>query len=178
MDPVEILIQDLRAAGLWEEVKHYKRNEIIFRAGQMNSRVYFIISGSVRVYRVSAGEEQTVRFGYRNNLITALDAFLSNRPTEYSMEALKKTEVWIIGKKPLMRFLESNRKYASLWTQMLESLVLQQMERENDLLTTSPGERYERVLKRSPQLFQEIPSKYIASYLRMTPETLSRLKKS
>jgi len=55
---------------------------------------------------------------------------------------------------------------------------LQQMERERDLLTSSPMERYLRVKDRSPQLFQEIPNKYIASYLRMTPETLSRLKKS
>jgi hypothetical protein len=56
--------------------------------------------------------------------------------------------------------------------------VLQQMERERDILTSSPLERYKRVLERSPQLFQEIPNKYIASYLRMTPETLSRIKKS
>ena len=64
-----------------------------------------------------------------------------------------------------------------LWKQILELLVYQQMEREIDLLTYSPQKRYERVLQRSPQLFQEIPSKYIASYLRMSPETLSRLKK-
>ena len=65
-----------------------------------------------------------------------------------------------------------------MWTSMLEELVLQQIEREKDILTNSPKERYNRVLKRSPQLFQEIPNKYIANYLRMTPETLSRLKKS
>ena len=52
------------------------------------------------------------------------------------------------------------------------------MERERDILTSSPLERYNRVLKRSPLLFQEIPNKYIADYLRMTPETLSRIKKS
>ncbi len=56
-------------------------------------------------------------------------------------------------------------------------LTLQQLEREIDILTKSPKERYERVLRRSPQLFQEIPNKHIANYLRMSPETLSRLKK-
>ena len=60
----------------------------------------------------------------------------------------------------------------------MEQLILQQLEREKDILTSSPIERYKRVLKRSPQLFQEIPNKYIADYLRMTPETLSRIKKS
>ena len=61
---------------------------------------------------------------------------------------------------------------------MLESLFLDQFEREIDLLTASPEERYLRVLKRSPKVFQEVPHKYIAEYLRMTPETLSRIKKS
>ena len=49
---------------------------------------------------------------------------------------------------------------------------------EIDILTNSPKERYKRVLKRSPQLFQEIPNRHIANYLRMSAETLSRLKKS
>jgi CRP-like cAMP-binding protein len=60
----------------------------------------------------------------------------------------------------------------------LERLILQQLEREIDLLTTSPKERYNRILKRSPSLFQKISNKQIANYLRMTPETLSRLKKA
>jgi CRP-like cAMP-binding protein len=65
-----------------------------------------------------------------------------------------------------------------LYSVLLEQLVLQQMEREQDLLITSPVERYQRVLERSPMLFQEVPHKYIAAYLRMSPETLSRIKKS
>ncbi|MNY67885.1 hypothetical protein D3C86_2055530 [compost metagenome] len=65
-----------------------------------------------------------------------------------------------------------------LWIKILENLAVQQLEREIDLLKNSPKERYERVLKRSPQLFQESPNRHIANYLRMSPETLSRLKKS
>ena len=65
-----------------------------------------------------------------------------------------------------------------VWLQLLQEFVHQQIERENDLITFSPQKRFERVFKRSPQLFQEIPQKYIASYLRMTPETLSRILKS
>ncbi|MCH5683547.1 hypothetical protein LWM68_04255 [Niabella sp. W65] len=76
-----------------------------------------------------------------------------------------------------MQFIQQNEQGAALWAAMLENLVLQQIEREKDLLIQSPKERYERVLKRSPQLFQEIANKYIAAYLRMSPETLSRLKK-
>lgn len=81
----------------------------------------------------------------------------------------------MVNKVQFDKFLENetNRK---LWIKILENLVLQQMEREIDILTNSPRERYERVLKRSPHLFQEIPNRHIANYLRMSAETLSRLK--
>ena len=61
---------------------------------------------------------------------------------------------------------------------MLENLITQQMEREVDLLIESPAERLKRILERSPNLFQHVPLKYIANYLRMTPETLSRIRNS
>jgi hypothetical protein len=57
-------------------------------------------------------------------------------------------------------------------------MIIGQLEREVDLLTNDPAERYRRVLNRSPRLFQEVPAKYIANYLRMTPETMSRIKKT
>ena len=75
----------------------------------------------------------------------------------------------------LIQFSEENKK---VWEQLLQSFVHQQIEREIDLITYSPQKRFERVLERSPQVFQEIPLKYIASYLRMTPETLSRILKN
>jgi len=83
----------------------------------------------------------------------------------------------VITKQQLENFLSQDIN-RTLWTKILENLVLQQMEREVDILTNSPKERYNRVLKRSPKLFQEVPNRYIANYLRMSPETLSRLKKS
>ena len=77
-----------------------------------------------------------------------------------------------------MNLVKSSEENTKIWHLILGDLIFQQMERERDILTSSPIKRYKRVLSRSPQLFQEIPNKYIASYLRMTPETLSRIKKS
>ena len=122
-------------------------------------------------------EEQIIRFGYQQNLIVSLDSFLTGKPSDLCIQAIKKTVLKVITKKQIDQFLkiEANK---NLWITILENLVVQQMEREIDILTSSPKERYQRVLKRSPQLFQEVPNKHIANYLRMTPETLSRLKKS
>ena len=98
-------------------------------------------------------------------------------PKHFIKHAIKKTVLKVVSKHQIESFLETESN-KNLWTKILENLVLQQMEREIDILTNSPKERYERVLKRSPQLFQEIPNRHIANYLRMSAETLSRLKKS
>lgn len=153
------------------------RSEFLKVKGSIDTNVYYVVSGSLRVFVLDDYEEQTIRFGYKENLIASLDSFFTGQPSELFIQAIKRTVIRVITKEQMEHFLktESNR---ILWTKILESLVIQQMEREIDILTNSPKERYQRVLKRSPQLFQEIPNRYIANYLRMSPETLSRLKKS
>ena len=153
------------------------RNEFLKVKGSIDTNLYYIESGSLRIFVLDDYEEQTMRFGYKENLIVALDSFLTGKPSELYIQAIKKTFVKVITKEQIDKFLEQENNQ-NLWTKILENLVLQQMEREIDILTNSPKERYERVLKRSPQLFQEIPNRHIANYLRMSAETLSRLKKS
>lgn len=154
-----------------------ERNEFLKVKGSIDTNVYYIESGSLRVFVLDNDEEQIIRFGYKENLIVSLDSFLTGKPSEFCIQAIKKTVIRVITKSQFDNFLKHETNMV-LWTKILENLVIQQMEREIDILTSSPKERYERVLKRSPQLFQEIPNRYIANYLRMSAETLSRLKKS
>ena len=153
------------------------RNEFLKVKGSIDTNLYYIESGSLRIFVLDDYEEQTIRFGYKENLIVSLDSFLTGKPSDLYIQAIKKTVVKVITKEQIEKFLETENN-RNLWTKILENLVLQQMEREIDILTNSPKERYERALKRSPQLFQEIPNRHIANYLRMSAETLSRLKKS
>lgn len=154
-----------------------ERHEFIKVQGSIDTNIYFIEKGSVSIFVHDKMEKQIIRLGYKNNLIVALDSFLTGENSELCIQALKKTVVRVITKSQLNQFLniEGNSR---IWQKIMEDLLVQQLERELDILTTAPKERYERVLRRSPQLFQEIPNRHIANYLRMTPETLSRLKKS
>ena len=162
---------------LSEKTMTIERSEFLKVNGSIDTNFYFVESGSLRIYVLDDYEEQVIRFGYKDNLVVALDSFLTGKPSCFYIQAIKKTAVKVITKAQVDSFLidESNRVF---WNSLLEKLVLQQLEREIDILTNSPSERYRRVLERSPQLFQEIPLKHIANYLRMSPETLSRLKKS
>lgn len=162
---------------LSEKTLTIDRNQFLKVKGSIDTNVYYVESGSLRAFVLDDYEEQTIRFGYRDNLLVALDSYLSGKASPLYIQAIKKTVVKVITKQQIEQFLESDTNRI-LWTSILENLVLQQMEREIDILTSSPKERYRRVLERSPQLFQEVPNRHIANYLRMSPETLSRLKKS
>jgi len=166
------------AAGATGISKIFSKGEYLIKEGQVEQSIYFIEGGAVRVFHVTEFEEQTIRFGYEGSLITSLSSFITGNPSEFYIEALRKTTVKIIRKQLLFEIVNESTETLLQYNKLLERLIVQQMEREIDLLTESPTKRLQRVLARSPNLFQEIPLKYIASYLRMTPETLSRIRNS
>ena len=157
------------------KVRWLDKGDALNTPDYVDQQIYFVKSGSLMVYILDDGSEQIVRFGYPGNLIVMLDSYLSEKPTRFRSKALRKSEIWIFQRSTFESYLRSHEQQI-WWTKTLENLVCQQIDREIDLLIKSPKERYDRVRHRSPQLFQEIPEKYIANYLRMSPETLSRLK--
>jgi CRP-like cAMP-binding protein len=163
---------------LQENTLTIERNQYLKVKGSIDTNIYFVESGSLRIFILNDFEEQIIRFGYSNDLIVSLDSFLTGKPSDFYIQAIKKTVVKVIPKNSFLDYIAQSEENKTFLIQLLQDLILQQLEREKDLLTYSPKERYNRVLERSPKLFQEIPNKHIANYLRMSPETLSRLKKS
>lgn len=178
MDVIEELKSQISTQNLWAREIRLKRNEYLIRAGAVERYLYFIEEGTLRAFIEEGGEEQEIRFAYPGSVFTALDSFFSGKPTCFNLQAIKQCKMRAIEKETFNNLMASSEANSKLHLHLLQGFVVQQIEREIDILTAAPTERYRRVLERSPQLFQEIPNKYIASYLRMTPETLSRIKKS
>lgn len=158
--------------------KSIQKGHFLVREGDIERNIYLIETGAVRLFYLTEFEEQTIRLGYEGSLINSLSSFLKEQPSEFYLQAIRKTTLKIISKDRLMQLVNENNESLKQYIQLLETLVTQQIDREIDLLITSPIERLKRVLERSPNLFQQIPLKYIASYLRMKPETLSRIRNS
>lgn len=154
------------------------RNGFLITTGQRERFSYFVVSGALRVVFQSEAQAQNIRFGYTGSNITSLPAFFDDSPSLFDIIAIRKSKIKCLEKEALFCFVESSPQYRKIYQGILQDLVRQQVEREIDLLITSPAERYQRVLARSPKLFQEIPAVHIANYLRMTPEHLSRIRKS
>jgi CRP-like cAMP-binding protein len=154
------------------------RGDYLLREGETEYHFYRVETGAVRIFRLTETEEQSIRFGYAGSLVTSISSFLTGTPSGFFIQALRKTTVLSVHKNRLDEYLAANPHAWGNYAGLLAATITGQLERETDLLTAAPAERLQRVLQRSPRLFQEIPLKYIASYLRMTPETLSRLRKS
>jgi CRP-like cAMP-binding protein len=158
--------------------KTIKKGTILLKNGEVEQNLYLVHEGALRVVFISEEEEMTIRFGYKGSLINSLSSFFNGTKSEFQIEAIRKTSISIIPKAIINSIISHDEQSRQEYIALLESLITQQTEREIDLLTVSPQERLERILQRSPNLFQEVPLKYIASYLRMSPETLSRIRKS
>jgi len=180
MDPISHLKAEIDrlAPDLLSDTIQLKRHDFLGVPGRVDRNTYFVEEGAIRIFYQSETEEHTIRFAYQDSIFAPLYSILLNQPTQFHYQALRKTRLQVIAYPALRQFLDQQATFQGMWTKIMEQLVIDQMEREIDLITESPRERYERVLARSPRLFQEIPYKYIASYLRMSPETLSRLRNS
>ncbi|PHI20084.1 Crp/Fnr family transcriptional regulator [Lewinellaceae bacterium SD302] len=176
--PLEILYDYFDTHQLWTGEVQLKRNDYLHHAGDRNDNLYYVKRGTLYYSITMKPEEreQIIRFGYVGNFVTAIDTFLTDKPTMFSGRALQRTELKVVARTVYEKVVLEVPELRRAWYDILRNLVIGQTEREIDLLTTDATERYRRVWVRSPQLFQEVPAKYIANYLRMTPETLSRIR--
>lgn len=114
---------------LSEKTVTLRRNDFLKPHGSIDQNVYYIQSGSMRVFVQDGEEEQVIRFRYTDNIIVPLDSFLTGKPSPLTIQALKKTIVKVITKSQVDEFI-SNKDGKDFWIEILEDLVLQQMERE------------------------------------------------
>jgi len=163
---------------LWNIRRDLQRNEILKPIGSLETNLYFVENGAVKICYKLGEQEIIAEFGFKNKCIFDLVSFFSERPSHFYIQALKSTKLIGISKADFYSALCYSKGLNNFWKKNMEKLMFNFINREIEILAKSPEDRYKRLQHRNPELFQNIPNKYIASYLGMSPETLSRLKKS
>ena len=163
-------------APLWRRRLSLKRHDFLTRKGQTEAYMYLVKEGALRLFYPVDDEEICVGFAYENTLVSSFPSFIANKPSEYSIQALRQCELVGVSRADFVQLMEQRPLLERYWRIQIEKAMLGRINREIDLLLPSPDDRLQRLLARSPHIFQLIPRKYLASYLRMTPETLSRIK--
>ena len=161
------------------ESKTYKKKEYLVKAGEIENYISFIIKGKARLYIPREDEEKEITFGFSfsGEFISAYDSFLTRLPSQYQIEALSEIQLWRISYKNLQEIYNNTHDGNFIGRMIAERLLLIKSKRELSLLYETAEERYLKLFTERPNLFVEIPLKYIASYIGVTPQALSRIRK-
>lgn len=160
----------------WSHVKKLKRNDFLSKEGEIAHYLYFVDSGAMKIYYLHNGKEICAGFAYSNSLICSYPSFISNQPSDYYIQAIKPCTLLGIKRDDFYRIIDKYRELERCWRIFTEEALLGRLQRELEILTLTPVEKFEKLLKRSPHIFNIIPQKYLAAYLGMSPETFSRAK--
>jgi len=169
---VEFLLENSKEVTL-------EKGEFLLKEGQTARSIYFALSGVFRVYQNIDGKEVTSYFSYseRNPFAASFPSFLTQSPSNEYVEAIELSSVVSISFDQLNKLYESSKNFERLGRILAEKNYLLAMERINSLQYQSAGDRYTIFMKIYPGLLNRIAHHYIASYLGVTPESLSRIRK-
>jgi len=160
------------------KVKTFEKGENIHRIGRICNNAFFILEGSVRYYNLVDGEEITGQFFFEGAWYSDYESFLLEVPSEQTIEAIESTRVAILSKKDLNKLFIELPKFERFGRLMAENAFMGLRKRTDALTQLSATERYLQLCKNRPKVIKRIPQKYIASYLSIKPESLSRIRKN
>ncbi|PIA79442.1 hypothetical protein BFR04_00920 [Gaetbulibacter sp. 4G1] len=156
----------------------FQKKEFLLKEGDICKNKFFIIDGLIRLFNIdNKGHENIIHFGIENWWTTSFESFITEKPSLLYMQALEKTTVLSINKENLEKAYQNIPKLERVFRITTENMLIA-IERKNEFYTKmSSKERYDFFIKKLPSFAQRIPQYMIASYLDITPEYLSELRK-
>lgn len=158
--------------------QEFPKKTLLLKSGETENYLSFIEKGIVRLC-TPAGLEDDLTFGFAHegNFVSAYDSFLTRMPSVYHLETLTATVLWRITHADLQVIYAETAIGNTIGRNAAEALFLEKSARELSLLNESAERRYLNLFAQQPHLFRQIPLKYIASYIGITPQALSRIRR-
>ncbi|MBU8893292.1 MAG: Crp/Fnr family transcriptional regulator [Bacteroidales bacterium] len=160
------------------EIIHLKKNDIFIKEGDIADRIAFTNKGYLRVYYYYNGEEITRDITPLHSFATALPSFVSQTPSFEIISAITDCELITINRDDLERLYESFPKWERFGRRIIEEMFVESQRRIYSFITETAETRYKKLLKQYPDMIRDVPLKYIADFLGIKLQSLSRLRKS
>ena len=156
--------------------KVYAKNELIFSAGKVSNEIYFVTKGCVRLFYNVDGADKTAFFYTEGQFICAGESYTFNIPAIENYQAVEETEIYVFTKSNIKVLLKKASKFEVIARIATENELITCQKVIASFVTKSAEERYVDLLNTQGELFHRVPQQYIASFLGVSPETLSRIK--
>jgi CRP-like cAMP-binding protein len=159
------------------ERKEFPKKRLLLAAGQTEHYLGFMEKGVIRYFIPKDDNELTFEFAFENSFVNAYDSFLKRTPSIYSIETLSETVLWRINYNDLQYVYANTGIGNKIGRYAAEELYLKKSKREKSLLNETAEQRYLKLFTEQPHLIKQIPLRYIASYIGITPQALSRIRR-
>lgn len=169
--------EDLDSITSAFQTLHIKKGELLIRQGSLVNRLYFINSGYLRTYYINEdGGQFTTSIGEPGQMMSSFEGFLKGIKASEFMEVVSDAELLVVSKSDYDRIYRNIKAWPKYCTGIYEEAILRSGERLLDMQRLSATQRYEKLLHNRPEVAMNVPVKYLASYLGIQPQSLSRIR--
>lgn len=176
---VKLSKEDIDLIQNYFEPISFAKNTIIEEQNKIGDYLYFINSGFIRLfYDDENGIENTNQISTSNEFVVSYLDFIQGNPAKENIESITESELIRIKKADLRILIDQSENFKNFSVTIFEKAMTATSNRANDLATLSAEQRYKKLIQNQPEILQNIPIQYIASFLGMKPESLSRIRKN
>ena len=169
--------EETEAIAATMEIRNYKKGTILLREGQISHEAYFVLDGCVRQYYLVDGEERTQNFFTEEQWVVSIKSFSDHTPSTHFLATCIDSALVVGNREKEEDLYRQHPRLETISRMVMGKVFAEQQDIMASYLIETPEQRYERLLKARPDLFQRIPQYQIASYIGVKPESLSRIRK-
>lgn len=158
------------------EIRKLRNNEVFFEEGQIANELYFVTKGCIRLFYKVDVDEKTAFFYSQGQFICAGESYNLGIAAKENYQSMGQSEIVILDKKKVETLLQKDSKFEAIGRIATENELIASQKIIASFVTQTAEERYLELLESNSELFQNVPQQYIASFLGVSPETLSRIK--
>jgi CRP-like cAMP-binding protein len=155
-----------------------KKNTLYLKEGEVSKYIGYVYKGMLRLFYYKNKKDLTEHFACEGTNFFSIESFFRQQPTHLMIEALENSVVYGLPHDELLELAAEHYEIEVMYRTLIENSLILSQQKADTLRFESANERYRRLLREHPEIIQRAPLSHIASYLLMTPETLSRVRAS
>ena len=148
----------------------------LLEEGKVADRLYLIRKGCLRLFFYDEGKDITFQFFFEGDIVASFDSMHKRTPSLFDLESIEPSELAVIGRDDFYSLINSDLQTRQLYEEKLIDRFHTYQQLFLSRIKNTPQQRYEELLKEYPNIIQRVPQHYIASYLGITPVSLSRIR--
>lgn len=174
---MQLSVEEAEAIVATMTIKDYPKGTVLLRQGETSSEAYFVLDGCVRQYYLVDGEERTFNFFTDQQWVVAIKSISQGVPSDHFIDCCTPCRLVVGNRQKEEDLYKRFPRLETVSRKVMERVFMEQQEIMGTYVTDSPEQRYLKLLRSRPELFQRVPQYQIASYIGVRPESLSRIRK-